>query len=295
MLGILTTMNIINNIIDIETFIIPNAFYQYLESKPLDFWKSIIHNWENLWILGNLIKDQLEEKGYVIIKNTDIDNNQIKMSFFLCICLIVGVPVEHNKGKEDYIWEIKVKQIEQKLSYLSTFSEHNLVANLHTDTQYHLHPEKYISLFTIKQARCGGGKTILLDFYEVLKTLQETDEGRLCLKILQDSRFPFAVPTVFAQYKSNQEIIYSSIISNNFTIRYRYDTIHKGLIVANIPKTDKRYWALSFFENHIAKHPKQKLFHLQENHIIFINNHRFLHGRTSFQDITRHLLRTRLN
>jgi alpha-ketoglutarate-dependent taurine dioxygenase len=256
--------------------------------------QSRVSQCKELVLYGKLIKQKLDQLGFVIVEFynlPDLDEKQ-RNNLFLSLCLSVGHPTEHNLNKRDYIWEIKPRK---DISYASTFSEHNLAANLHTDTQYHLNPEKYISLLTIKQAICGGGKTILLDFYEVLKTLQETDEGRLCLKILQDSSFPFAVPTVFAQDQSNPEIIYSSIVSNNFTIRYRYDTIHKGLIIANIPKTDKIYWALSFFENHIAEHPQQKLFHLQNNQIIFINNHRFLHGRTSFQDTNRHLLRVRLN
>jgi alpha-ketoglutarate-dependent taurine dioxygenase len=256
--------------------------------------QSIVSHCKELVLYGKIIKQKLDRLGFVIIKLCnlhDLDEKQ-RNNLFLLFCLSVGHPTEHNLNKRDYIWEIQPRK---NISYASTFSEHNLEASLHTDTQYHLNPEKYISLLTIKQAICGGGKTILLDFYEVLKTLQETDKGRICLKILQDSSFPFAVPTVFAEDKLNQEVIYSHIISNDFTIRYRYDTIYKGLIIANIAQTDIRYWALSFFENHLAQHPQQKLFYLPENHIIFINNYRFLHGRTSFQDITRYLLRVRLN
>lgn len=288
-------MNIINNTIDLKLLVIPDALWQHKESKSLYFWKEMINNWQDLLISAKIIKQQLEKDGFVIIKNPDNIDNQIRINFLLCICLAVGIPVEHNKDKNDYIWEIKVKQTEQNLSYLPTFSEHNLEANLHTDTQYHLNPEKYIALLTIKQAMCGGGKTIILDFYEVLKTLQKTNKGISCLNTLKEYTFPFAVPTVFAEDKLNQEVIYSHIISNDFTIRYRYDTIYNGLKIANIPQTDIRYWALSFFENHLVRHSQQKIFYLPENHIIFINNHRFLHGRTSFQDTTRYLLRVRLN
>lgn len=256
--------------------------------------QSIVSHCKELVLYGKKIKQKLDRLGFVIIKLCnlpDLDENQ-RNNLFLLFCLSVGDPTEHNLNKRDYIWEIKPRQ---NISYASTFSEHNLEASLHTDTQYHLNPEKYIAFLTIKQARCGGGKTIILDFYEVLKTLQNTNQGINCLNILKNYSFPFAVPTVFAQDKLNKEVIYSHIISNDFTIRYRYDTIYNGLQIANIPQTDIRYWALSFFENHLVKHPQKKLFYLPDNHIIFINNYRFLHGRSSFQDPARYLLRVRIN
>jgi alpha-ketoglutarate-dependent taurine dioxygenase len=271
--------------------LLPEEIFNVISLNDL---QSIVSHCKELVLYGKKIKQKLDRLGFVIIKLcnlTDLDENQTN-NLFLLFCLSVGDPTEHNLNKHDYIWEIKPRQ---NISYTSTFSEHNLEASLHTDTQYHLNPEKYIALLTIKQAMCGGGKTILLDFYEVLKTLQKTNEGINCLKILKTYSFPFAIPTVFAEDKLNQEVIYSHIISNDFTIRYRYDTIYKGLRIANIPQTDIRYWALYFFENHLVQHPQQKLFYLPENHIIFINNYRFLHGRTSFQDTSRYLLRVRLN
>lgn len=246
---------------------------------------------KNLSKLLNSIKNELVKNNVVILSNLnliDFDEKGLK-SFFLKFSSNLGTLVEHNEGKKDYIWEIKTQT---KIKSVPTFSEHNYKAELHTDSQYRLLPEKFISLMAIKTANCGGGSSILLDFESILKNLTQSKRGDLCLSLLEKERFPFLVPSVFSNYEN--QLIYAPIISDNPNIRFRYDTLKKGLEIVN-KKNDKLLWAVEFLNEVISNHKNRKIFMLKKNEIIFINNHNSLHGRTSFNDLERFLLRVRFN
>lgn len=200
--------------------------------------------------------------------------------------------MEHNYGKKDYIWDIKPRK---NIGSFPTFSEHNLEAPLHTDSQYLIKPEKYVSLFVIKKASCGGGETIVLRFEDILNTLPKSIQGKECLKILKNSLFPFATPSIFCEHESH--LILAPVISNEGSIRYRFDTIKQGLRCSSFSDKEKvtRIWALNFFRKHIDNHPCILKLSLNDGEVLFLNNQKLLHGRTGFTDSNRHILRIRMN
>jgi alpha-ketoglutarate-dependent taurine dioxygenase len=284
------------NGVSLRNIKIPSHFPGNAENDCPFFWRQQLTEWGNLSDLIKLIRNELHISGCVIIRDFNVfelDMN-LKKNLFLALCSLIGNPIEHNLGKKDYIWDIKLRE---NASLIPTFSEHNSEAPLHTDTQYRLNPEKYISLFALKKARCGGGETTILQFEDVIRTLQKTTNGQDCLYVLKNSLFPFAVPSVFSRDENQAHWIFAPIISDKKSIRYRFDTIDQGLRYSNLSEADntKQVWALHFFREHITSHSSVVKLSLEDGEILILDNERVLHGRTSFSDPNRHILRARMN
>jgi alpha-ketoglutarate-dependent taurine dioxygenase len=256
--------------------------YQYLLSS--------LSNYKNL---GFWIRNYVNTHGILILEGIECDSTDVETSalFLTKLCSYVGDLTPHNYGKKDFVWEIKVKT---SMSQLKTFSEHNQCAPLHTDSQYRNQPERFIALMSIHQASCGGGHTIILDFREFLLNLTKTKFGSRLIKFMIDNTFPIAVPSIF-QENANQKYITQKIISESPLIRYRYDTLKAGLLLLKNNKLEEFHENLDCLDDFIQSSPYQIRFMLAQNNIIFIDNHRFLHGRSSFTDPNRLLLRTRMN
>jgi alpha-ketoglutarate-dependent taurine dioxygenase len=242
--------------------------------------------------IGIHIRKKTKSYGFVILKGIEIEFDLDSASLFLTtICSNFGTLLPHNIGQKDFVWEIKPKI---STSSLKTFSEHNQYAPLHTDSQYRNQPEKFIALMTINQANCGGGYTNLLDFNLVVNELKNTNSGRQLLDCLALQYFPIAIPSIFQQ-KNARRYITAKLISEIPLIRYRYDTLKAGLSLIKSSKREFLKENLDLLDNFIENSPCRISFLASNNDIVFIDNHRFLHGRSSFFDLNRLLLRTRMN
>jgi hypothetical protein len=241
--------------------------------------------------LPNIILAELNKVGYVLLKNypTDFENPN---NTILEISSEIGNPVSHDQ-ENTFFWDIKLNLASK--SNVKTYSEHNHEATLHTDSQYSFYPEDYFSLLCLKKANCGGGISYLLSLQDIIDDLQKLPLGKDCIKILTTQKFPFVVPSVFSKEKaSNYEFNYGYILQDN-EIRFRVDIIEKALELNPDFQTQERLWAFQILKNTILTSVKVLHFHLEENDVIFINNKTMLHGRSSFTDSERHLLRVRMN
>jgi alpha-ketoglutarate-dependent taurine dioxygenase len=242
--------------------------------------------------LGSWIRDHLNAYGFLILQDVEI-NNDIESSkqFLVEICSSIGILIPHNFGKKDFVWEIKSKPSN---SSLKTFSEHNEQAPLHTDSQYRNHPERYVALLTLHQATCGGGHTELVDFREILQDLAKTASGDKVIQFMTHERFPIAIPTIFQEHLRSQYIS-QPLISKNPLIRYRYDTLKAGLSFLEMNRVKPYQENLDYLDDFIQSSSHCFRFLSLPNEIVFIDNHRFLHGRSLFTDLDRLLLRIRMN
>jgi alpha-ketoglutarate-dependent taurine dioxygenase len=236
--------------------------------------------------LKNCILLELNEQGFVLIRNFPITTSVEKD--FLEFNEKIGTPVSHDLN-DNYVWHIK--QNIQSNSEIMTFSEHNHEASLHTDSQYSINPEDFFSLLCLKKANCGGGQSNLLKLTDLVNELKLTDEGNKCLTILNKYKFPFITPSAF---NSNHQVNFGYILKNN-EIRYRIDVIEKAFEKLPQSKTKEKLFALNYLKHTIQNSPNIISFHLNEGDIVFINNKTVLHGRESFEDPLRHLIRVRLN
>ncbi|MDY6782870.1 MAG: TauD/TfdA family dioxygenase [Cyanobacteriota bacterium] len=179
---------------------------------------------------------------------------------------------------------------------LKTFSEHNQQAPLHTDSQYRSTPERFIALIALHQAQCGGGYTELVDFQTILQNLNRTQFGRSVIYFFSQNRFPIAVPSIF-QEPLKPKYINSKIISEQPLIRYRYDTLKAGLSLFNLSEYQVSFYSqkLDLLDSLIQTSPYRIRFLLSSNDLLILDDHRFLHGRSSFTDPNRLLLRCKMN
>jgi alpha-ketoglutarate-dependent taurine dioxygenase len=238
----------------------------------------------------NQILFDLKNVGFIILKKFPLSKH--KEEDFLQLNQKIGVPVSHDTN-QNYVWNIK--QNENSISNITTFSEHNQEASLHTDSQYSEYPEDFFSLLCIKKANCGGGLSSILKLSDILSELEQTKEGNKCIKILSTNKFPFIVPSVFSKKdKLKYEFNFGYVLSKN-EIRYREDILEKALELNPSYKTTENLFALNLLKRTINQSNKTLSFYLEEGDIIFINNKSTLHGRSSFVDTDRHLLRVRLN
>lgn len=245
--------------------------------------------------LADHVLTSLNGNGWTIIRNFAEGTSLAEQrTLFVELCQLIGKPVGHDRDGK-IVWDIKSRHPSKDAHAVVTFSEHNHEADLHTDSQYSSYPEDYFALLTLKRANCGGGESSLLTLPAILEELNYTDEGRRHLRVLEQTDFPFIVPNVFRQNPGGApEFAFGPIIRPN-EIRFRIDTVEKALAYDSGFCSDEQIAAFSFLKNLVRNSSSTMHFFLEDNDLIFINNKTMLHGRGSFTDTARHLLRIRMN
>ncbi len=244
--------------------------------------------------LVSAVLTELENTGYIVIKNFDTDINDVEAAgkAMLNISSLIGDPISHD-AVNSIIWNIKSNPA--STSNIKTYSEHSHEAELHTDSQYSFYPEDYFGLLTLKPAACGGGESFLLSLKDILKELRALPNGAEYEKSLRETDYPFIVPNVFKKNStSDNEYNFGPILREN-EIRFRVDTFEKALKLRPDFCTEAQLEAYKVLKNIILNSPNTQNFFLEEKDLIFINNKTMLHGRGEFTDHNRHLLRIRMN
>ena len=243
------------------------------------------------------ILGSLEKKGWHLENRFCLGHDsQDAGEKLTAICSEVGTPIGHDADGK-IVWDIKAREPQKGASAVITYSEHNHEADLHTDSQYNDYPEDYFSLLTLKRAACGGGESSLLTLSDILVELSDTPVGREVLNILNETEFPFIVPAVFKKDPEKEfEFVRGRVINQEaHEIRFRVDTIEKALAHDPGLCTAAQVRAFNFFKNLVRTTKQTRHFFLNDGDLIFINNKTTLHGRSSFTDPERHLLRVRMN
>lgn len=243
--------------------------------------------------LPTLVLKSLRETGYVVVKNflSESDTLPTAKEKLLRIVEMVGQPISHD-GNGSIIWDIKSRP--SNSSGVVTYSEHQHEAQLHTDSQYSQYTEHCFSLVTIKKADCGGGMSFLLSLEDILNELRSSQKNDNIERILRETKYPFIVPNVFKKQGENPEYNFGSILGDN-EIRFRVDTLEKALALNSDFCTPEQVDAYKTLKDIILNTAKTQAFFLEDRDAIFINNRTMLHGRSSFKDPNRHMLRVRFN
>jgi alpha-ketoglutarate-dependent taurine dioxygenase len=244
--------------------------------------------------LSEIILKSLENEGYIVVKNFDVDVNNVEASSkeYLKISELIGNPIGHDADNK-IIWDIKSN--DKSVSVIKTYSEHSHEAELHTDSQYSSYPEDYFGLLTLKKATCGGGLSYLVSLKDILRELRSLPNGNKIEEILSTTDYPFIVPNVFKKsIEKEVEFNYGPILRDN-EIRFRIDTFEKALIHKAANCTEQQVEAYRILKNIILNTTFVNEFYLEPRDLIFINNKTMLHGRSQFTDSNRHLLRIRMN
>lgn len=272
--------------------------YRPLVSKRMKLnYKHSVVPYSNSSEFPSSIIERLNHVGYVVVKDFPLIEGKINQTkeIFQDFCKKIGAPKGHD-AKNNIIWDIKSKPPSiGNDSKVVTFSEHNHEADLHTDSQYSEYPEDYFALLTLNKAKCGGGESLILLLSDIIAELKASSLGKKILDILSNSNYPFIIPSVFKKKDNDEaEFNYGKIISGNH-IRFRVDTVLKAINQLPHYCSQEQINAFNIFTDLIRSTNKTRRFYLEQGDCVFINNKTTLHGRSSFEDYERHLLRIRMN
>jgi alpha-ketoglutarate-dependent taurine dioxygenase len=214
--------------------------------------------------------------------------------FALSTCL--GRPTATDKVNRRVVWDVKVREAKLKNNSISTFSEHPYEADLHTDTQYFPEPERYMMLYFITPAACGGGVSVLRDLHCLRRSLEATPDGLWALQYLTGRDLPFRIPAVFTETGTADkvEVTFAPIFGDRPALRFRTDTLRKGLELYPEFDTPDLRRALSILNAEVTNQDKLVSVSMPADGLQVLNNHEALHGRSPFLDYNRHVLRIRM-
>lgn len=227
-------------------------------------------------------------------------DEKIRDLFILGFSCLVGTPTITDKISQTILWPIRPETDGQYTLQNTTFSQRAGEAAYHTDTQYFENPEKYVSLWCISPDKDGGGISGLIDGRKIIEKVANM-YGKDVIDTLSYPVYPFRVPSVFTAGGTDLdvEIYYASILNTADTkqplIRYRKETLDKGINAEKVSLNNSQKHALACLEKVINDTSLEFTYFLKKGDVVFINNHELLHKRTHFDDLTRFLVRVRLN
>lgn len=220
----------------------------------------------------------------------------VRSALLFALSVSLGLPTATDKVDRRVVWDVKVREAKMATNSVSTFSEHPFEADLHTDTQYFTNPERYMMLYFITPAACGGGISTMRDLRCLRQSLAATSEGRWAMDYLTDRPLPFRIPAVFTETGTADtvEVTFAPIFGERPAVRYRTDTLRKGLALHPELDTPELRRALDILNAEVARQDKLVALQMPADSLQVLNNHQALHGRTPFSDYNRHVLRIRV-
>lgn len=246
----------------------------------------------------SLIETLESSHSGIFIPKLKLDSIDVETRKFVlyALALCMGYPSATDRVGQRVIWDIKARDEHFQLNHIPTYSEHSNEAELHTDTQYYLEPERYLFLYFIKQADCGGGNSLLRDINSIKQNLRQSAEGAWALDYLEKTDLPFQVPTSFTsdQRTDNVEVTIAPIFGDRPGIRYRIDTLERGLKARSEFATEEALRAIDLLKKELQNTEQLVRNICQSDGFLMINNHEALHGRESFTDRERYAVRIRI-
>lgn len=217
------------------------------------------------------------------------------------ITLMLGFPTSTDQRTGRVAWDVKAKPVDEDDQRFVTFSERIGSADMHTDSSFYPMPEEKFILYVVTAARCDGGHTLLVDAESVYQALQETQAGRTAYALLRTTPVPFRVPSVYAAADAAVEYYVAPVLGDpsredeRFRLRWRYDAIKKGLAACPHLSTRELLDALEVMNQVAERDAVRFKEQLPSDTLMLADNHRMLHGRTTYTDERRHLIRIRMS
>jgi alpha-ketoglutarate-dependent taurine dioxygenase len=217
------------------------------------------------------------------------------------LTLMLGYPTSTDQRTGRVAWDVKSRPQSGDSARFSTFSERVGSADMHTDSSFYPMPEEHFILYVVNAARCLGGHSLLIDGEDIYQALQQTEMGRAAYAVLSETPVPFRVPAVYAANDEEVEYHIARVFGpptregDRFTLRWRYDAIRKGLAARPDLATPELMEALELMHNVAEIHAARFKEQLPTDTLLWADNHRMLHGRTTYEDERRHLIRIRMS
>lgn len=239
----------------------------------------------------------------VILRNLGLQglSEERRNAALYALTLMLGYPTSTDQRTGRVAWDVKARPELGADGRFVTFSERVGSADMHTDSSFYPMPEEKFILYVVNAARCDGGHSILIDGEDIYRALQRTPEGAAAYDLLRSTPVPFRVPTVYAAGDDNVEYHVAPVFGaparagDRFTMRWRYDSIKKGLAARPDMSTPELEEALEIMNCVAEQEAARFMEQLPTDTLMLADNHRMLHGRTTYTDERRHLIRIRMS
>ncbi len=213
------------------------------------------------------------------------------------IALSLGYPTSTDQRTQRVAWDIRARPGSAEQNRFVTFSERVGNADMHTDSSFYPMPEEQFLLYVVRAAQCGGGASLLIDVDDIHAELQRTEAGRATFALLSAAQLPFRVPSVYAASDEQVEIQLAPVfelLGESLAMRWRYDSLLKGLAARPDLDTPALRAALALLNEVIEQHAPRFCQQLPDDTLLWADNRRTLHGRATYTDPARHLIRIRI-
>lgn len=217
------------------------------------------------------------------------------------LTLMLGYPTSTDQRTGRVAWNVKARPASSEDGRFVTFSERVGSADMHTDSSFYPMPEEQFILYVVRAAECDGGHSLLVDADSIYDALQATPAGRAAYTLLRETPVPFRVPSVYAANDERVEYFMATVFGDptrpgeRFTLRWREDAIRKGLAACPGASTPALLEALAIMHEVAEEGAARYRAQLPTDTLMIADNHRMLHGRTTYTDEHRHLIRIRMS
>jgi len=217
------------------------------------------------------------------------------------LTLTLGYPTSTDQRTGRVAWDVKARPESGAGGRFSTFSERVGSADMHTDSSFYPMPEEQFILYVVRAARCNGGHSLLIDGEDIYQTLQQTAAGRSAYEVLRSTPLPFRVPSIYAAGDDQVEYYLATVFGDpvrdgdRFTLRWRHDAIVKGLAARPDMNSAEVVEAVALMHDVAERLAPRFKEQLPDDTLMLTDNHRMLHGRTTYEDEQRHLIRIRIS
>lgn len=238
------------------------------------------HRWPLARSLVSAVWEQIDQDGVATIRIAGFAAlpRRTYLAVAVAISSLFGIPTT-TLGSAQVVWDVRPGEGGNISSSLGA-------ADFHTDSSFRPVPERLFGLWCLRQAK-DGGDSMLIDVNDLLRSLDGDDHT--ALSTLSTHVVPF-----FNGRDLLQDVVLDTTNSSP-KIRYRRDVIEAGMARKRPPHVVEIGRALDVLAHHLSNPALVKSIRLAEDEVLFVDNHRMLHGRSSFQDPNRHLLRVRVD
>ena len=235
----------------------------------------------------------LDGVGLFIIDGTCLKNFSLKekISIYTLIAKILGELIIQNIQQEKIV---EIKDVGKSMKTGGRYHETREGGSNHTDSPQWKDVPDYLSMLCVNKAKKGGTNLFLSAYTIHNKIFQERKDLLHVLyeKFHFDKRGEFKdgePPTVFEPiFEFKDERLH---------FRYLRNYIDAGHDIQNQPLSESQKDALAYLDNLMHRDEMIMRYDLKPGDMVFSDNHRIVHGRTSFEDyndqnLKRFMLRT---
>ena len=223
----------------------------------------------------------VEGIGFFVIDGkcfTDFSNEKI-IEIYKNICKTLGTLCIQNIKNEKLV---KVQDEEKSMRYGGRYHQSKEGGSFHTDSPHWEQVPDFVGMHCINPAK-KGGESKFVSVYSVHNKMLK--EHKHFLEMLYEQ---FHFDKRRGEYEPGKSLTSVKPIftynDNQLKCRYIRDYLNDGHKIQNIPLSKEQNEALDIFDKIIHDENLAITYDLQQNDMVFFNNDRVMHGRTSFED-----------